>query len=76
MAAQETLADFITGIVIMVDQPFRLGDRVDIKDLDTWGDVTEIGWRSTRILTRDHRMVAVPNRIIAIQLLVNHSFPE
>jgi MscS family membrane protein len=76
LAAQNTLSDTISGFVIMVDRPFRIGDRIELLDLDTWGDVVDIGLRSTRILTRDNRMVVVPNAVIGKSLIVNHSYPD
>ncbi len=76
LAAQTTLSDTISGFVIMVDRPFRIGDRIELLDLDTWGDVVDIGLRSTRILTRDNRMVVVPNAVIGKSLIVNHSYPD
>lgn len=76
LAAQATLADTINGFVIMADRPFRIGDRIEILELDTWGDVTDIGLRSTRIRTRDNRMVVVPNAVIGTSLIVNHSIPS
>ena len=44
----------------MLDRPFRIGDRIEIQDLDTWGDVVDVGLRSTHIRTRDNRLVIVP----------------
>jgi len=76
LAAQAALSDTISGFVIMIDRPYRIGDRIEIQDLDTWGDVEDIGLRSTRIRTRDNRMVIVPNSVIAKSLIVNHSFPD
>ncbi len=76
LAAQETLGDMITGFTIMVDQPFKVGDRVEIQDIGTWGDVVDIGLRSTRIRTRDNRMVSVPNSVIGKGLVVNYSDPD
>ncbi len=76
LAAKETLADTISGFVIMIDQPFRIGDRIEIQDLDTWGDVVDIGLRSSRVRTRDNRMVIVPNSVMAKSLLVNYSYPD
>ena len=76
LAAQATLADTISGFVIMIDRPFRIGDRIELQDLDTWGDVVDIGLRSTRIRTRDNRMVIVPNSVIGKSLIVNHSYPD
>lgn len=76
LAAQETLGDMISGFTIMADQPFKVGDRVEIREIGTWGDVMEIGLRSTRIRTRDNRMVTVPNSIIGKGLVVNYSNPS
>jgi small-conductance mechanosensitive channel len=76
LAAQAALSDTISGFMIMVDQPFRIGDRIEITELDTWGDVVDIGLRSTRIRTRDNRMVIIPNSIIAKSLVVNHAYPD
>lgn len=76
LAAQATLSDIISGFMIMIDRPFRIGDRIEIQDLNTWGDVIDIGLRSTRIRTRDNRMVIVPNSVISKSLVVNHSYPD
>jgi small-conductance mechanosensitive channel len=76
LAAQNTLADAISGFIILVDQPFRLGDRIEISELNTWGDVVEIGTRTTRIQTRDNRMVIVPNSKIGKSQIVNYSYPD
>jgi len=76
LAAQAALSDTISGFIIMVDRPYRIGDRIEIQDLDTWGDVVDIGLRSTKIRTRDNRMVIVPNSVIAKSLVVNYSYPD
>lgn len=76
LAAENIINDIISGYVIRADRPFGVGDRIDISELDTWGDVQEIGWRSTRILTRDKRMVTVPNSLIGKNLVTNYSVPD
>ena len=76
LAAQDTLADMISGVTIYLDQPFRIGDRIEIQNLDTWGDVVEIGTRTTRIRTRDNRLVIVPNSTIAHSQVVNYTYPD
>jgi small-conductance mechanosensitive channel len=76
LAAQDTLADAIAGFLILLDQPFRVGDRIEISGLGTWGDVVEIGTRSTRIRTRDNRLVIVPNSAIAKDQVVNYTYPD
>jgi small-conductance mechanosensitive channel len=76
LAAQDTISDVINGVIILLDQPFRVKDRIGIHDLDTWGDVVDIGARTTRIRTRDNRLVIVPNATIGRSQVVNYSFPD
>jgi small-conductance mechanosensitive channel len=76
LAAQDTIADIIAGFTILIDRPFRIGDRIEIQDIGTWGDVVEIGLRTTRIRTRDNRMVTVPNSTIGKNLVVNYTYPD
>lgn len=75
-AAQDTLANFFAGVFIMLDRPFRVGDRIELPGQETWGDVQQIGLRTTRILTRDNRMVIMPNNVIGSNPVVNHTFPD
>jgi small-conductance mechanosensitive channel len=76
LAAKSTLEDFFSGFLIMFDRPFLIGDRIEIMELDTWGDVVDIGLRSTRVRTRDNRSVVIPNSIIGRSLIVNYSRPD
>jgi len=76
LAMQDTIADIIAGFTILVDQPFRIGDRIEIEEIGTWGDVVEIGLRTTRIRTRDNRMVIVPNSTIGRNQVINYTFPD
>jgi MscS family membrane protein len=76
LAARDTIADAIAGFIILVDQPFRIGDRIEIPGVDTWGDVVDIGLRTTRIRTRDNRMVIVPNSVIGVNQVINYTYPD
>lgn len=76
LAAQDSLANLISGVLILLDQPFRVGDRIEIQGLGTWGDVVDIGLRSTRIRTRDNILVIVPNSKIGTDQVINYSFPD
>jgi small-conductance mechanosensitive channel len=76
LAAQDTLTNVISGIMIMLDQPFRVGDRIEIQGLGTWGDVVDIGLRTTRIRTLDNRLVIVPNNSISSSQIVNYTYPD
>jgi MscS family membrane protein len=76
LAAQAALSDTISGFVIMIDRPYRIGDRIELQDIGTWGDVIDIGLRSTRIRTRDNRMVIIPNSVIGKSPIINYSYPD
>jgi small-conductance mechanosensitive channel len=76
LAARDIITDAISGFIILADQPFREGDSVHIKAMDTWGDVLEIGTRSTRIRTVDNRELIVPNSQIAKSQIVNYNYPD
>jgi small-conductance mechanosensitive channel len=76
LAAQDTLNDVINGLLIWIDRPFRIGDRIEIQGEDTWGDVMDIGTRSTRILARNNLMVIVPNSKIGKSQVINYTYPD
>lgn len=76
LAAQTALEDLFSGFLIMFDRPFLIGDRIEIMELETWGDVVDIGLRSTRIRTRDNRSVIIPNSVIGKSMIVNYSRPD
>lgn len=71
LAAQDTLANFIAGLTILWDRPFRIGDNVTIAG--TFGQVMEIGLRSTRIRTVEHLDTILPNKDVIDQKIVNHT---
>lgn len=75
LAAKDTLANIIAGIVIMVDRPFRIGDRILISSGEK-GDVYDIGLRSTKILTFDNTLIIVPNAQIINEKLINLTYPD
>jgi small-conductance mechanosensitive channel len=76
MGARSIVADVVSGFLILLDQPFRVGDDILIEALDTWGEVTDIGTRSTHLLTRDNRVVIVPNSQIGESRVTNFSYPD
>jgi small-conductance mechanosensitive channel len=76
LAAKDTITNIISGIVIMFDAPFAVGDRIDIPPLGMWGDVVDIGIRSTRVVTRDNRLIIVPNASVVDSHVVNYSQPD
>ena len=68
-AAQATLANFIAGITILVEQSFQVGDWVSINDKE--GKVVQIALRTTQILTRDNITVIFPNSTVASAEVIN-----
>jgi small conductance mechanosensitive channel len=70
-AAQSTLANFIAGITLLVEQPFRIGDWVRINDQE--GKVTKIALRTTWLRTRDNVFTMIPNHNVASSEVVNFS---
>jgi len=75
LAAQETLSNMIAGFIVMVDRPFRKGDRVILGD-GTTCDVYEIGMRSTKFLTFENTLVIVPNAELIKMIINNLTYPE
>ena len=71
-AAKDTLANLFSGVFILVDRPYKLGDMVNL-DSGERGQVTHIGIRSTRIMTRDDIEITIPNGLIGNQKVVNES---
>jgi small-conductance mechanosensitive channel len=81
LAAKDTLSNMIAGIFIIIDKPFKLGDRIEIwsapRNSATWGDVIDIGLRSTKIRTTDNIVMVIPNSEIAKRDIINYSaMPE
>lgn len=68
-AAQSTLANFIAGITILIEQSFQVGDWVNINGQE--GKVVQIALRTTQILTRDNITVIFPNSTVASAEVVN-----
>lgn len=74
-AAKDTLSNIIAGIFIFWDRPFTTGDLVEIDGV--YGRVQEITLRSTRIVTVDGKMVAIPNTNIVNDKVVSYTnFPH
>lgn len=74
-AIRNVVADTLSGIALGVEGPFRIGDWVEIDGLAR-GKVIEIGWRTTRLLTRDRTYMILPNSQIARQRITNYSAPK
>lgn len=71
-AARDTLANLFSGLFIVADAPYQMGDYI-VLDTGERGEVTHVGLRSTRLLTRDDVEVTIPNAIIANAKIINES---
>ncbi len=71
-AARDSLANLFSGIFIVADAPYKIGDYI-VLDTGERGEVTSLGMRSTRLLTRDDVEVTIPNAVIANAKIVNES---
>ena len=58
-AVKDLLASLLAGLIVLFDRPFQVGDRVYIGDV--YGEVKEIGLRTTRIVTLTDETVSIPN---------------
>jgi len=71
-AAKDTVANLFAGVFILADTPYKIGDFI-ILDNGVRGVVTDIGVRSTRLLTRDDIEITVPNAVIANSKIINET---
>lgn len=71
-AAKDTLSNLFAGVSIIIDAPYKIGDFITLESGER-GQVTNIGLRSTRILTRDDVEITVPNAIIGNNKILNEA---
>jgi MscS family membrane protein len=69
LAAQDTVKNMIGGLIIFIDRPFIVGDRVKVSGYD--GFVVYTGMRSTRIRTLEGRLVTIPNHMFTDNSIEN-----
>ena len=76
-AAKDTLSNLIAGVLLIIDRPFEIGDRIEVWSApagsSTWGDVVDIGLRATKIKTTDNIVIIVPNNEIMTRDIVNYT---
>lgn len=74
-AAKDTLSNLISGIFILWDRPFVLGDLIEVDG--KYGKVANITMRSTRVVTPDGKMLAIPNAVMANSAVASYTnFPH
>jgi small-conductance mechanosensitive channel len=76
-AARDTLSNLIAGILLIIDRPFEVGDRIEVWSApagsSTWGDVIDIGLRATKIKTTDNIVIIIPNNEIMLRDIINYT---
>ncbi len=76
-AAKDTLSNLIAGVLLLIDRPFEVGDRIEVwtapTGSSTWGDVMDIGIRATRIKTTDNIVIIIPNNEIMKRDIINYT---
>lgn len=76
LSLQDTLGNLFAGLAIQAQTPFEVGDWVQFDDDPAHiGEVLEINWRATRLLTIDRVEVTVPNNLLAKAPIRNYSKP-
>ena len=76
-AAKDTLSNLIAGVLLIIDRPFEVGDRIEVwaapSGSSTWGDVIDIGLRATKIKTTDNIVIVIPNNEIMKRDIINYT---
>src|SRR5213083_825329 len=72
-AGQNLFAGIIGGIAIQINRPYKLGDWLKVGD--TYAEVREINWRSTRLCTNDDIYLDIPNNEMVSHQIVNLHYP-
>lgn len=71
---QNLTSNFISGIILLFEQPIKVGDRITVEDI--WGDVTQINLRTTVVNSTDNVSVIIPNSKLLENNLINWSYGD
>lgn len=72
---QGILSDLFSGIVLSIDQPYRIGDWIELEN-GTLGKVSDISWRSTRLVSWYNNQYVIPNSRAAGSIIQNYDLPD
>ena len=70
-AARDTLSNFISGMFVLADKNFRVGDIIEVSNQK--GKVVKMGFRQTTILTYDKKIITIPNTIFSTSPFINYT---
>lgn len=71
LSIQDILKNFVSGVYLLLEQPFSIGDRVKVRDVE--GQVENIEIRTTQIHTDDGVLVYIPNSIVFAEIVTNRT---
>lgn len=75
LSLQSVLSDLFAGLAITIERPYKIGDWIELKD-GTIGQVMDINWRSTRLLSFNNSLFIVPNDHIVNSVIHNFDLPQ
>ena len=75
LAAQDTIANIIAGYLIMIDSPFRIGDKIKLPSGENV-QVLDIGVRRSKFLSEDKAIIIVPNLTLSKSNITNYTYGE
>ena len=73
LAAQDTIANIISGFLIMIDRPFRVGDKIKLPTGENV-EVLDIGVRRSKFLAEDKAIIIVPNLDLSKSKIINYTY--
>ncbi len=77
LSLQDTLGNLVSGLALQMQRPFEVGDWIQFEsDERQIGQVTEVNWRATTVMTSDLVEVIVPNGVLARAAIRNYSQPS
>lgn len=74
LALQDTLGNLFSGIALVYEKPFVVGDYIKVED--RYGQVIEMNWRAVHILTREKELIIIPHLMVGQNVIMNFSKPS
>lgn len=71
LAMQQTLGNIVNSFMLALDQPFEVGDRIEVEG--KLGSVVSVGILSTKIITHEENLVVIPNNSLVNSTVINHA---
>ncbi len=74
LALQDTLGSVTSGIALLFERPFSVGDWLKVGDVV--GQVIDINWRAVRLQTLEREMIIIPHKLIGAEIIRNYNQPQ